>query len=142
MLAEHFLERDQARLNIHKLVLDDTARDALTAYSWPGNVRELEHMISRAALRAARDQDRHRIVHIDAEDLGMEANAIPRPLRQPETEAEDVPSLSLNDAVDAFKRRLIRSELDARDHNIAAVARALQTDRSNLLRLMKRLGIR
>jgi two-component system nitrogen regulation response regulator NtrX len=41
-----------------------------------------------------------------------------------------------------FEGTLIRQALDAADQNIAEAARLLQTDRANLYRRMRRLGLR
>jgi anaerobic nitric oxide reductase transcription regulator len=49
--------------------------------------------------------------------------------------------LPLRDAVDAFQRELIAHELQQADGNQAQVAARLGIDRSNLSRLMKRLGL-
>jgi transcriptional regulator with GAF, ATPase, and Fis domain len=55
----------------------------------------------------------------------------------------DAPALSipLADALDAYERRLIASALARSDGNIAEAARHLQTDRPNLYRRMRRLGL-
>lgn len=55
LLAENFLERFSQRLQINRLRLDDSAKQALLRYSWPGNVRELENAIERACLLCQSD---------------------------------------------------------------------------------------
>jgi two-component system nitrogen regulation response regulator NtrX len=40
-----------------------------------------------------------------------------------------------------YERRIIQSSLDAAEGNIAEAARRLSTDRPNLYRRMKRLGV-
>jgi two-component system nitrogen regulation response regulator NtrX len=45
------------------------------------------------------------------------------------------------DRLDAFERALILEALDAAQGNLADAARRLQTDRGNLYRRMRRLGI-
>jgi two-component system nitrogen regulation response regulator NtrX len=50
-------------------------------------------------------------------------------------------SASINDALDDYQRRLIQRAIDGARGNIAEAARRLQTDRPNLYRRMKRLGI-
>ncbi|NIP80669.1 MAG: sigma-54-dependent Fis family transcriptional regulator, partial [Gemmatimonadetes bacterium] len=42
---------------------------------------------------------------------------------------------------DAYERRQIEAALEAADGSVAEAARSLQTDRANLYRRMKRLGI-
>jgi transcriptional regulator with GAF, ATPase, and Fis domain len=50
-------------------------------------------------------------------------------------------SLPLSDALDAYERRLISAALAQSDGNVAEAARRLQTDRPNLYRRMRRLGL-
>ena len=53
----------------------------------------------------------------------------------------DVPVLPLSDALDVYERQMIVRALDDATGNVAEAARRLQTDRPNLYRRMKRLGI-
>jgi anaerobic nitric oxide reductase transcription regulator len=143
-LAEFFLERDQHRLNIQKLLLSASAQAALQSYSWPGNVRELEHLLSRAALKATRSQSTAGLVHIETGDLGLELNSEAPSHYNPSPANRTVPTLSdgsLREQTEAFQRQLISQALAQHQHNIAAAARSLAVDRSNLLRIMKRLGL-
>jgi two-component system nitrogen regulation response regulator NtrX len=48
---------------------------------------------------------------------------------------------SLADALDETERRIILKALAANHNNIADAARQLKTDRANLYRRMRRLGI-
>jgi two-component system response regulator PilR (NtrC family) len=48
MLAEHFLERANARIGKAISGISDEAMALLVEYDWPGNVRELENVIERA----------------------------------------------------------------------------------------------
>lgn len=140
-LAEHFLERDQYRLNIQKLLLTAEAKQLLLHYHWPGNVRELKHLISRAALKARSQQQQQKMVHITPANLGIEPSQ-PMLTETPPPPTAEVPShLSLKDALDSFQQQLIARTLAEHHYNVAATARALKVDRSNLLRLIKRLDI-
>jgi transcriptional regulator with GAF, ATPase, and Fis domain len=49
--------------------------------------------------------------------------------------------LPLSDALDEFERSLITAAMTQADGNVAEAARVLQTDRANLYRRMRRLGI-
>ncbi len=140
-LAEYFLERNQHRLNIPKLLLDDAARRALLNYSWPGNVRELEHLLSRAALKASRTPTAGGLVqigarHLDLSDVSAESleESAPAPVASG--------GGSLTSQTHAFQAQVIEAALRRTGFNVAAAARELGVDRSNLLRLMKRLGVR
>lgn len=48
-LAEHFLKRSIANLNIPARRFSSEAMEKLQTYSWPGNVRELENIIEQAS---------------------------------------------------------------------------------------------
>ena len=143
LLAEFFLERDQHRLNIEKLTLDGPAKHTLLNYSWPGNVRELEHLISRAALKANANQAPSPIVRIGINHLQISNNSETgaATTHSPASSASDTPQ-SLKQATDQFQSQLIANTLNHHRGNLAATARELQLDRSNLLRLCKRLGLK
>ncbi len=141
LLAEHFLERDQHRLKVNKLLLTNDAKQALLRYSWPGNVRELEHLLSRSALRAAKLQGDQRVVQIHAADLQLlPLDATPK-VEVEVSMPESIEALSLKQQIDEFQRIRIQQVLADERLNVAAAARSLKIDRSNLLRLIKRLGL-
>jgi two-component system nitrogen regulation response regulator NtrX len=54
---------------------------------------------------------------------------------------EETGRLPLSDRLDSYERRQIESALNAADGSVAEAARLLRTDRANLYRRMKRLGI-
>ncbi|MDQ3810790.1 MAG: hypothetical protein M3336_10915, partial [Chloroflexota bacterium] len=68
--------------------------------------------------------------------LDRDAPAVP-PAR-PDTAA---PEQALSDALDAYEKTLITRALSVAGGNIAEAARRLRTDRPNLYRRMRRLGI-
>lgn len=142
-LAEFFLERDQHRLKIQKLLLTEDARTALLQHPWPGNVRELEHVLSRAALTASRSRPPLGLVHISARDLNLDFVAAPPAPSGRDSSHQPRPTAPavgpLTELTRNFQAALIDTALQAQGGNIAAAARALHMDRSNLLRLIKRL---
>lgn len=52
LLAQHFLQICQAKLNRTGLTFSETASVRLAQYDWPGNIRELQNVIERAAILA------------------------------------------------------------------------------------------
>ncbi len=147
LLAGWFLDLARARLGLGPVRLEPAARRALDAYDWPGNVRELEHVLLRAALRAAAGR-RREVVVIGPEHLDLpDAAPRPSPMSRAATltaapPAAAAPDLPLRDAVDAYTRQLVTQAIAAADGNRAEAARRLGLDRANLHRLEKRLGLR
>ena len=157
VLAGAFIEENRRRMGLRGLRLSAPAQAALLAHGWPGNVRELEYAVARAALKARGRQDgaaagashavRAPIVTVEVADLdlGMAHAAAPvasaLPMAAPGAAgAAPSPARELRTEVDAFQKHLIEQALAAQG-NVAAAARALGLDRSNLIRLAARLGV-
>ncbi len=64
LLAQHYLDRFNAKYDKQVKQIDPRARELLLAYPWPGNVRELSHVIERAVLWS-------RGTTLDAEHLSL-----------------------------------------------------------------------
>jgi len=146
LLAGYFLEKNQQQMGVPKLRLTDSASEQLHCYDWPGNVRELEHLLSRAALKAIREQGRDsKIISINTQHLNLQANDKSQASNATKTADtltdNEAATLGFRDSVDGFQRQLIKNQLVKHDGNLAATARVLKLDRSNLLRTMKRLGL-
>jgi two-component system, NtrC family, nitrogen regulation response regulator NtrX len=97
-------------------------------YAWPGNVRELANVCERLAiLHPGRQVGPVELAGV----LSTDTTARPAP-------GDGRP---LNDRLDAFERELIEHTLDEVSGSVSDAARRLQTDRANLYRRMRRLGI-
>jgi len=111
------------------------ALSLLAQYRWPGNVRELANIVERLAiLHAGADVDERHVRSVLPMDGGP---------RRADTPLPD-PSLldeSLTDTLDGHERTLIVRALSAAGGNVAEASRRLKTDRANLYRRMRRLGI-
>ena len=143
LLAGYFLEKNQHQLGIAKLRLSSAALAQLAHYDWPGNVRELEHLLSRAALKAQKEQGRNNsIISVEPEHLDLNLIAPVAPaLISDNTSSTVTIEAGFREAVDAYQTQLIKQTLDNQGNNIAATARTLKLDRSNLVRTMQRLGL-
>lgn len=114
------------------------AMQEMESYPWPGNVRELANIVERLS-----------IMQPGAEITGAHVREVLRPVVATPTNVQrSVESLppsrvdtSLSDTLDDYERRLINDAVDESHGNIAEAARRLKTDRPNLYRRMKRLGI-
>ena len=130
-LVRHFLARQAGRLG-RTLAVDAGALQLLVAYAWPGNVRELANLVERLTILAAADTitatDVTRVLPLDG--------AGPRPI-----DAATGPEAPLAETLDRYERQLIAGALSAAKGNVADAARRLSTDRANLYRRMRRLGL-
>jgi two-component system nitrogen regulation response regulator NtrX len=126
-LVRHFARLAGARSARPPRVFDAGAIARLQAHRWPGNVRELANLVERVTIMGRTGTvDRREIETL----LGHEATPEPT-----------VVSGSLADALDRYERKLIRNALERAEHCVAEAARLLQTDRANLYRRMRRLGL-
>jgi anaerobic nitric oxide reductase transcription regulator len=164
LLAGFFLEENRSRLGLAGLRLAVDAQAALLSYAWPGNVRELEHLLGRSALKTLATLPRRpRILTLHAVDLDLPASVgavagvgagaangtekrerIEGTVkREGSTGLATSPSvIPIRTALDDYERTLIRQSLARSDGNWAAAARELGSDRANLARSARRLGLK
>jgi two-component system nitrogen regulation response regulator NtrX len=152
-LVQHFTIQHQKRTGRAVTAWSPEALRLLAAHSWPGNVRELANIVERliilhasevvtpadvsAVLPAATRHDPTR-VQGSTEPAGADPEAAGAKTASLAGTPED---LRLADALDGYERTLITSALAAADGNVTEAARRLKTDRPNLYRRMRRLGI-
>jgi two-component system nitrogen regulation response regulator NtrX len=128
-LVAHLAERVRPR---HAATFTPAALEALVSYSWPGNIRELANLVERLSILSGPVVD---------------APAVRQVLRGPSSPppSADSPAVQLgrplNDALDEYERSFIGAALAQAEGNMAEAARILQTDRANLYRRMRRLGL-
>jgi two-component system nitrogen regulation response regulator NtrX len=109
------------------------AVSALGRYRWPGNVRELANIVERLAiLHGGSDVTEDAVRAVLPVERGSSAPRLPDPTAL---------DRSLTDTLDEYERMLIARALSMAGGNVAEAARRLKTDRPNLYRRMRRLGI-
>ena len=133
-LVRHFSLQHQARTGRRPPQWTSGALSLLARYRWPGNVRELANIVERLA-----------ILHAGAEVDEVDVRAVlpmdgSRPADAPLPDPAQLDG-SLSDTLDGHERTLILRALSAAGGNVAEAARRLRTDRANLYRRMRRLGI-
>ena len=141
MLATHFVEKYNRKLNKKIEGLTEDALAVLQAYHWPGNIRELENLIERVLLLA--------------DGPSITARDLPEPVRQasappPATPAapSEVPTAEggLKDIVRMkaaeLEKDLITKALDETGGNVTRAAKLLQISRKSLQTKMKEFGLR
>jgi anaerobic nitric oxide reductase transcription regulator len=138
-LAGHFADRARRRLGTGPIRFGPNAQSALSGNAWPGNVRELENVISRGILRATGRTPAGDVVMVRHDDLDVEPRHTEQALASTPIPAKGV---ALREAVEDYKRALIKSALERNTGNWAAAARELGLDRGNLHHLARRLGLK
>jgi two-component system, NtrC family, nitrogen regulation response regulator NtrX len=136
-LVQHFVTLFRMRSGMPVARWSDDAIQAMLQYRWPGNVRELANIVERLSILhggGAIGIDEVRGV-IPVKESSAPAH---RPQQFPDPSSLDD---SLSDTLDAYERLLISRAVSVAAGNIAEAARRLKTDRPNLYRRMKRLGI-
>ena len=95
---------------------------------WNGNVRELKNTIERGVINAKND-------HITVVDL--------HPDNDRARKLQDIVNLSsFQHARQEFEKEFIINALAKHDGNITQTAKAIEYDKSNLIKKMKKYGIR
>jgi two-component system nitrogen regulation response regulator NtrX len=131
-LVRHFTALQRRRTAQAMPVWTAEAVGALSRYHWPGNVRELANIVERLSiLHAGRPIG-------EAEVQGVLPIAS---LSAPSLPDLEQPELTLSDALDEYEKLLITRALSAANGVVAEAARRLRTDRPNLYRRMRRLGL-
>ena len=134
-LVSHLAARLRPR---HPPHFTGEALAALALHSWPGNVRELANIVERLTIIGGDEVTGDLVPRVL-----MRASGYPAA-----TSSASVPGgftdngRGLSDRLDDMERELISSAMASANGNIAEAARLLKTDRGNLYRRMRRLGIR
>jgi len=107
----------------------------LQRHPWPGNVRELANIVERLVIL-------YPGLRITPREVGQVLPDVEESsVRHAQLPDADQLETSLVEMLDEYERLLITRALAASNGNIAEAARRLKTDRPNLYRRMKRLGI-
>ena len=127
VLAEHFLRTFAKAHNKKARAFTAAFVTALTRHLWPGNVRELQNVIERSVVLANGSE------HLGVSDL-------PEELKELTINDED-PVGTFHEAVQSFKKELVRSALRANNGNKLKAASELGISRCYLHRLLNQFGM-
>jgi len=130
ILADHFLREAAVNAKRMQRRLSPDAMHRLLGHAWPGNVRELANLMERLTILGRGPE-----IEVEEVDAALDRPGAVRRGRP----ADGVENL--RDQLQQFEATLIESALRAAGGNVAAAARQLGTDRANLYRRMRRLGI-
>ena len=138
VLAQHYLDRFNAKYGKQVRQIDPRARDLMLAYPWPGNVRELSHVIERAVLWS-------RGTTLDAEHLSLVTPLEPAPEAAPATgDAESGSGAVAPPAAAApntAETALPPAGMDLERWERTMIEQALREASGNQTRAAQRLGI-
>jgi DNA-binding NtrC family response regulator len=140
LLAQHYLERFNAKYGKDVRQIDARARALLAEYPWPGNVRELSHVIERAVLWS-------RGPTLDVEHLSLGTpppvmSAVsPAPAQTGAASGEHPASPPPGMPLDQWERTLIEQALRECDGNQTRAAQRLGISRDTLRYRLKKHGI-
>ncbi|MFN8571677.1 MAG: sigma-54 dependent transcriptional regulator [Gemmatimonadaceae bacterium] len=137
LLVRHFAAMHRLKTGRPSPQWSDAAMSLLARHRWPGNVRELANIIERLAILhpgapVGPNEIRQVLAIEDANTLQPTTSLLP------DASGLDAP---LSEMLDDYERILIARALSVAQGNVAEAARRLQTDRPNLYRRMRRLGL-
>jgi len=128
LLAEHFLRLFAKAHGKAARMFTPAFLSALSRYSWPGNVRELQNVIERSVVLANGNE------YLGVSDL-------PEELRGLTVASDDVRAGSFHEAVQGFKKELVRSALKVHSGNRLRAAAELGISRCYLHRLLNQFNL-
>jgi two-component system nitrogen regulation response regulator NtrX len=131
-LASHLATVSGTRCGRPAVTFAKDGLERLKAHSWPGNVRELANVIERLTIVCRKEV-------VDCTDVDAVLGGA-GPGGGPSS-AHGSATGVLADDLDAYETILIQKAITDAGGNIADAARRLKTDRANLYRRMRRLGI-
>lgn len=130
LLAKHFLEYWNRKMNKNVVGFDPMVHQALLRYEWPGNIRELDNEMYRA-VALANDGEQIKIEYLsDVFQSNKEDNA-----------RHKIPTQTLKAEVASYEKELIIAALEANKWNVKGTAEKLEISRVALGQKIKKYGI-
>ncbi len=134
LLVEHFLQEVGHDGPIEE-VIPDAVMQTLKVHHWPGNVRELRNFVEAAL---AMGEAPHLDEQLDQGEGGSTVFSTEALSRLVELSYKDARSALLNE----FEVIYLNALMDRTKHNVSAAARGAKMNRSYLIQMLKRHGIR
>lgn len=121
-LAAHFLEDFCRRNNFRLKRIAPSVFPLLERYPWPGNLRELRNTVERMAILTAGEV--------------LDSGSVPAEIRTAESKS------TVHEVRASAERELVLRALDESGWNVAAAARRLNLERTNLHKRIRALGLK
>lgn len=132
LLAIHFLDKYNKRMEKNILGISDDAMKTLEQYEWPGNVRQLENEIERAVTLV---EDGTFIKSSDFSDQ------VCRFMENKKTISLLSTKKTLKEALEDLERKMIAETMERLDWNQSHAARELGISRQGLIQKLKRYNL-
>ncbi len=132
LLAIHFLDKYNTRMEKELQGFSDDAMKVLEGYEWPGNVRQLENEIERAVTLAESGSI------IRASDFSDEVR---RFVENQKTISMLTGRKTLKEALEELERDMILAAMEATDWNQTQAAKDLGISRQGLIQKLKRFNL-
>ncbi len=126
LLSEYFIDYFKEERGLATLSISEVATNKLVQYDWPGNIRELGNAIERAVVMGDSRE-------IKPEDLPAFSSKVKNSGMQV--------GLTLNDALNSFKKDFILLNLNNTGGNRSKAAKIMDIQRTYLSRLISRYQI-
>lgn len=134
MLIEHFLKEASFEGDI-SAVVPEAAMEQLKRHRWPGNVRELRNFVDAALALGEAPRLGERESEAPSKPVTTEVSGAALLLDKPYSDAKSA-------LLEGFEVQYLRHLLEVTNDNISAAARHAKMNRSYLLELLKKHGIR
>ncbi len=134
-LVQHFMERYCQKNGKKPKKLTKRAESRLMSHHWPGNVRELKNIMERLAIMTAGDE-------ISAMDVESVLGPAPAPTESKHSSLPLDIQMPLKRQLMHFEKAILEKAFKEFHGNVSHIAAALQTDRANLHRKLKKFGIK
>ncbi|HEV2000778.1 MAG TPA: sigma-54 dependent transcriptional regulator [Xanthobacteraceae bacterium] len=135
-LVEYFLDQISASTGLPRRRIGADALAVLQSHSWPGNIRQLRNNVERLLILAGGDPQ----AAVSADMLPPDVGALV-PTMPSEAGGEQLLSLPLRDAREAFEREYLIAQINRFGGNISRTAEFVGMERSALHRKLKALGV-
>jgi two-component system nitrogen regulation response regulator NtrX len=135
-LVDYFLEQICTATGLPPRQIGADALAVLQSHSWPGNVRQLRNNVERLLILAGGDPQAVVTAAMLPPDVGALVPTMPT-----EAGGEQLLSLPLRDAREAFEREYLIAQINRFGGNISRTAEFVGMERSALHRKLKALGV-
>jgi two-component system, NtrC family, nitrogen regulation response regulator NtrX len=135
-LVDYFLDQISASTGLPRRQIGADALAVLQSHSWPGNIRQLRNNVERLLILAGGDPQAVVSAAMLPPDVGALVPTMPS-----EAGGEQLLSLPLRDAREAFEREYLIAQINRFGGNISRTAEFVGMERSALHRKLKALGV-